>query len=291
MKIETAQSFDLTGAALAAGAARAPLLDAFEPELLSCLFWKTGPVWWIPTRVLGDSMLFVPVRGVIQVTSGSRRAQAGPGQVVLFTEGIPHTASYARDSSRLHVYALHLRFMDSLGRQGFALFDSLAPVLPEAAAWHRRLRALTTLFNRDRQAGQSAGRVLLRALLLDLVLNGTELVEPKSGVDPRIQRVLSERTGADRTELTVAALARRAGMSSVQFRKHFVRALGISPKRYLARERLRRAADLLRRSDNLVKTVAMDAGFASDTYFEQRFKRAYGATPSAYRQRHRGTGI
>jgi len=267
----------------------AAVLDSFDPELVSSLYWRTGPRWGIEGRIQGDSLLFVPVRGQIHVRSGDRRDRAGPGQVVLFAEGLPQWVHYAAGHSELWVYAIHASYIDMLGRQAFDSFESIAPALPRAKQWHERLAQLTTLFNREREAGLSLGRVLLRALMADLVLAGAHLRSPAPRTDPRIVSVLTRRSGS--SETTVAGLAKRAGLSTVQFRKLFGRAFGLTPKQYLCREHLRSAAELLRRTDAPVKTVASDCGFSSDHYFEQRFKKAYGITPSEYRARHRNSGI
>jgi transcriptional regulator GlxA family with amidase domain len=200
---------------------------------------------------------------------------------------VPQAARLAPGYSEFQVYAVRLHYVDPLGRQAFERFQDLAPKLPRATEWHRKLAVLTALFGRNRPAGQSLGRVLVRAMMADLLLAGVRLKSAESHADPRVAHALARFAEAAKDPPSVSTLARESGLSAVQFRKLFRRALGVSPKQFLCRERLRRAADLLRRTSAPVKVVASDSGFSSDHYFESQFKQAYGQTPSAYRQKHR----
>jgi len=66
-------------------------------------------------------------------------------------------------------------------------------------------------------------------------------------------------------------------------RKLFRRETRSSPRRYLRRLRLERAAYLLRHSTQSIKQIALESGFASDNYFHLVFRKAFGFTPTAYR--------
>ena len=52
---------------------------------------------------------------------------------------------------------------------------------------------------------------------------------------------------------------------------------------YLGRLRLERCTLALARSTVPVARVAADAGYADQSHFSRRFRRAYGLAPSAYR--------
>ena len=67
------------------------------------------------------------------------------------------------------------------------------------------------------------------------------------------------------------------------FRRH----TGLSPADYLARYRIRRARELLARTDGKIADVARECGFAGCEYFNAVFKRQTGFTPSAWRHKAR----
>jgi AraC family cel operon transcriptional repressor len=82
-------------------------------------------------------------------------------------------------------------------------------------------------------------------------------------------------------------LRRVAGRSPEHLCRTFRRCLGTTPKAYLNRQRLERAAVRLRESQAPVDQVARDAGFANLGHFHQLFRREFGETPGRYRRRLR----
>ena len=86
-----------------------------------------------------------------------------------------------------------------------------------------------------------------------------------------------------REPLTVADLARAAGLSPAHFSREFRRTFGESPHSYLLTRRLERAAALLRNTDRTVADVCVGVGLSSVGSFTTSFARLYGLTPTAYR--------
>ncbi len=83
--------------------------------------------------------------------------------------------------------------------------------------------------------------------------------------------------------LTVADLARVAGLSRAHFSREFRRAYGESPHGYLLTRRLERAAALLRTTDRSVADICVSVGLQSVGSFTTSFTRTYGVSPTAYR--------
>ncbi len=111
---------------------------------------------------------------------------------------------------------------------------------------------------------------------------GTEGGE--AAIDDRIwkaTRVLAEESWRP---LRVADLAARSGLSPSRFAHLFREQTGMSPMRFLERERLRRASNLLRATGMTVGEVAARTGFDDALYFSRRFKKEFGTAPREWRR-------
>lgn len=86
--------------------------------------------------------------------------------------------------------------------------------------------------------------------------------------------------------LTVADMARAAGLSQAHFSREFRRAFGEPPHAYLLTRRLERAAALLRTTDYGVNEICVSVGLSSVGSFTTSFTRTYGCSPTAYRERY-----
>jgi AraC-like DNA-binding protein len=84
-------------------------------------------------------------------------------------------------------------------------------------------------------------------------------------------------------KLTVGQAAALAGMSEPQFMKTFKRVAGLTLVGYLNHIRLAAGVRLLRETSLSIAEVATAVGFADQSYFDRRFKRAFGSTPRDFR--------
>jgi AraC-like DNA-binding protein len=83
--------------------------------------------------------------------------------------------------------------------------------------------------------------------------------------------------------LTVAGLARRAGLDRTYLYSLFMDHLGVSPKDYLVRFRVDRACTLLR-TPLTVAEVARSVGYDDPEVFARVFRRTRGCSPGAWRR-------
>ena len=89
-----------------------------------------------------------------------------------------------------------------------------------------------------------------------------------------------------RERLDVRALARAAHLSQAHFSREFRRTFGETPHQYLLTRRLERAATLLRHTDRSVADICFTVGLRSVGSFTTSFGRAFGLSPTAYRDAH-----
>jgi AraC-like DNA-binding protein len=153
--------------------------------------------------------------------------------------------------------------------------------LPASRATGRLLAGVEAAFEDERGALEEAALGLAAA-----TLRSSRDVRPVP-VTARDERVAAEtarllEASFDRGH-TLAALARRAGMSRFHFLRVFRHATGATPHQFLLQLRLREAARMLRRTDAPVTDVAYGVGFQDLSNFVRSFGAAFGASPSRYR--------
>jgi transcriptional regulator GlxA family with amidase domain len=84
--------------------------------------------------------------------------------------------------------------------------------------------------------------------------------------------------------LTVAEMARHAGVSPRTFARRFRAETGTTPLQWLLSRRVLEARRLLEESDLPVEDVALRAGFGNAASLRDHFRRATATTPTAYRR-------
>lgn len=86
---------------------------------------------------------------------------------------------------------------------------------------------------------------------------------------------------------TIAALAKRVGVSRSALAQRFTDFLGEPPMKYLADWRMRLAAKSLASTSRSVLEIALQVGYESEAAFNRAFKRRYGRPPAQYRKTSR----
>ncbi|MFD9329235.1 GlxA family transcriptional regulator [Streptomyces sp. NPDC060065] len=89
-------------------------------------------------------------------------------------------------------------------------------------------------------------------------------------------------------EVTVEQLAARAHMSPRTFARRFQQETGTTPYRWILRQRVLLAQELLEASDETMDAIAGRTGFGNAAALRHQFVRSLGTTPQAYRRTFRG---
>lgn len=107
----------------------------------------------------------------------------------------------------------------------------------------------------------------------------------QAAASPKLRRLVAEIAADPTGDLTLPALAARAGMSERTFSRTFHRETGLTPVAFVEAARVDRAKALLETSDWALARVAERSGFGSLDGLHRAFQKHLGVTPGEYRQR------
>ncbi|CDZ29292.1 AraC family transcriptional regulator [Neorhizobium galegae] len=108
--------------------------------------------------------------------------------------------------------------------------------------------------------------------------------------NPDVGRVLAAIHLQPERDWNIASLARLMGASRSGFAERFLRVVGETPARYVARVRMHQARQWLRDGER-VATVAERLGYDAEASFSRAFKRIIGTPPSHFRGKAEGEAI
>jgi transcriptional regulator GlxA family with amidase domain len=150
-----------------------------------------------------------------------------------------------------------------------------------------------------RDLGAAAAAAVARAAVMPLERAGGQaqfiVHAPPAPAAPSIAALLEWLERHLRQPLSLAAIARRAGMSTRTLSRQFHAQVGATPAAWIVHARVRRAQTLLETTDLPVERVAAEVGFGSATVLRAHFGRLVGTSPQIYRRsfnvRHDGASI
>lgn len=136
---------------------------------------------------------------------------------------------------------------------------------------------------------EEGGRIVAGALLL-LFERKPSFTEDKSVPRRHVERIQRYIDENYYKRITVEMLSDIFYLNKNYIRTIFVRHLGLSPKQYLQKLRMERAAFLLTNTNEEIYLIAQSVGYVDALLFSKMFKRYYGVAPLQYRGDHRVSG-
>ena len=178
--------------------------------------------------------------------------------------------------------------------QSLDLFEHLPSALSVDLSGHPEVRSAFDALLRE-QSDPGPGSVAMQAALMSqcLVHMLRDLSEKPDGSlpwlealrHPRLTQAIEKILADPGAHHTVGSLADRACMSRSSFASRFADAFGVPPMSFVQNVRMQRAARMLRNQTLPVDSVAREVGYASRSYFSRSFKKKFGVTPVAFREK------
>ncbi len=232
-------------------------------------------------RTTSYSMIYVPLRGLIEWRSGDRLWTVGPGQVIVCGGDQPHGAVSLEDDFEVISIHAHIGLAGAVPDR--AVFKEMVHELPGAGQfWHEKLDAVVSLW-RVPAFAEVVGNII-RLLLIDLVVHGADMLPHQRASDPRVEdamKLIRQHVGNPRV---LHEVCRATRLSPSRLRYLFNRELKSSPKAYHQNIRLHAVLRLLNRRGLSLKEIASQLGYSNQQHLEKDFKREFGVAPGKFRE-------
>lgn len=205
----------------------------------------------------------------------------------------PFVLTWHRSAGRVGQFHVHPGFFEEVLRRADLPVRGFRSVPPVRFVINRRVDWLCQLLMQETEQGCPSGRLYYQQLATTLLVAVLLQTDPRLpdvgdvvGQQGYIQRAAAFMEENFASKLTLADVARAAGLSPFHFSRLFSRLMGLSPHQYLMRCRLQHARKLLAAAGEgrCIAEVAVETGFADQTHFGRHFRRAYGVSPSEFRR-------
>ena len=175
-------------------------------------------------------------------------------------------------------FAVHF----DLPRQQSCPLPTGGQAVRESAFFTVLARQCETVWRTGGDWGRAEAALLVTQMLLHLWLETQTPHRPVT--DSRVAGSIGAVLEDPGRHWSVAALAKKSGLSRAQFARHLTSSTGAAPEQFLIRARVDRAKHLLRETDMTISQIADALGYRDVYYFSRQFRHVAGMTASSYRR-------
>jgi AraC family transcriptional regulator len=216
-----------------------------------------------------------------------RRLQV-PGDVKIVPPGVPRVWETESATIKLSMYvspALMLSTAEAMG-----IDPDRVAIAPQLHVRDPRIEHIGWAVKAELEAAEPLGRLYgdsLGVALASHLVRGYAAADAPRGHASlprrRLARVLDFVRDNIASDLSLAELAKIAGVSPSHFKTLFKQSVGMPVHRYVIRRRVEYAAELLQCGDAPLADVALQAGFANQSHMARCMRRTLGVTPAQAR--------
>lgn len=213
------------------------------------------------------------------------------GDICITPAGIP-SSYFAEDNHHyLDVHISH-SFLEKIAEEDLKLSYDPLQVMPVFQVRNPQLEQVLRLLQIELYGNGRMGQLYLDSLANVLAINLLHDYSTISVDFPKFRGGLGDRTLRSITNyidesldqnIRLSDLAQLAKMSQSHFSRLFKKSTGLSPHQYLLRQRVERAKQLLKNTNQSLMEIALLCGFDSHSHLTRHFKKITGITPKNFR--------
>jgi AraC family transcriptional regulator len=232
-----------------------------------------------------------PVR-FLQIKGGKMHTSLyGKGDISITPAQVPFFARWEDDDHYMQI-RLASQFLQSVAREALNLDLDHLELLPKFRTRDPQIESIGMMLLAELQQDNLGGRLYIESLSNVLAVHLLRQYAAAKSTLPVYEGGLSQHQLVkvldyinDRLdqEIKLADLAALLDMSQFHFSHLFKQSIGTSPHQYLLQQRVERAKQLLKHTDQSIMDIAFACGFSSHSHLSKQFRQLTGTTPKAYR--------
>jgi AraC family transcriptional regulator len=232
-----------------------------------------------------------PVR-LLQIKGGrTHTGLYGKGDISITPAKMPFFARWDSDDHYMQI-RIPSRFIQSVARETIDINSEPLELLPEWRTRDPHIESIGMLLLAELKQKNLGGRLYIESLANVLAVHLLrQYAAPKlrlsiyeGGLPERqVLQVLEYINEHLNQDIKLADLAALLGMSQFHFSHLFKQSIGTAPYQYLLQQRVERAKQLLKQTDQSIMDIALECGFSSHSHLSKQFRQLTGMTPKAYR--------
>jgi AraC family transcriptional regulator len=215
----------------------------------------------------------------------------GKGDFSITPAEAPFFARWESDDRLLQI-RIPSQFIQQVARETLEVNPDQLEVLPKFHTRDPQLEAIAMMLLTELQQDNlgsklyidSLTNILAVHLLRQYSASRPSLSSYKGGLSQhQLRQVLDYINDHLDRDIKLTDLAALLDMSQFHFSHQFKQAIGTSPYQYLLQQRVERAKQLLKQTEQSIMDIALDCGFNSHSHLSKQFRQLTGVTPKAYR--------
>lgn len=232
-----------------------------------------------------------PVR-LLQIKGG--RTYVGlhaKGDVSVTPAKTPYFARWESDDSCLQI-RIASQFIHKVAREAIVTDPDRLELRLEFQARDPQIEAIGMMLLSELKQENLGGRLYIESLSNILAVhllrqyaapNSRLIVHESSLSERQILQVVEYTNEHLSQDIKLADLAGLLGISQSHLSHRFKQAIRMTPHQYLLQQRIERAKQLLKHTDQSIMDIALTCGFNSHSHLSKQFRQLTGMTPKNYR--------
>lgn len=234
-----------------------------------------------------------PVRSLHIRAGKAQMGLYGKGDMSLTPAQVPLFARWEDEDHFLEI-RIAASFVERVARETLDKDPDQFELLSEFRMRDPQLEAIALMLLTELQQKSPSSKLYIESLsnvlAVNLLRNHTtaKLRVPvyEGGLSPRqLMQVLDYIHDHLDQEIKLADLAALLGISQFHFCHLFRKSIAVTPYQYLLQQRIERAKQLLKHTNQPIMEIALQCGFNSHSHLSKQFRQITGMTPTAYRAR------